>query len=138
MKTLRELQAYPSDQAYLCNDMSVAEKFNLPCPFRCGEPIWKGYGLVSVMIVVGNGLETGWVDIRNLSALDPGETFPCEPTPLWESMGFNAWAAHRRHQPWWHDGPEEKTRFEKFLDCEIETTHGPFVAKAGPIKVQSG
>ena len=119
MKTLRELSQYPADQAFLCNDSETAEKFNLPCPFRCGEPLCNGYGLVSVMIVVGNNLETGWTDIKCLSPLDPGEVFPCEPLPLWESMGLAAWAAHRRRQPWWTDGPEEKTKFQKFLNCEL-------------------
>jgi len=84
MKLLRELQQYPDDQAYLCNCADVAGRFGLPCPFRCGEPLWKGGGLLTVMFFTPGGqLETAWVDIKNLSAL-AGETFPC--MPAWERL----------------------------------------------------
>ncbi len=115
-----ELLTYPADQAYLCNQGDVARQFGLPRAFRCGEPIWKeGTGYVTVSFFTPAGeLHTAVVDHHNLTALDPGETFPCEPTPLWESMGLDAWAAHCRQQPWWNDRPS-KTRFQQFLDCEI-------------------
>ena len=41
MRTLRELQACPDDQAYLCNDTDTIAKYGLPGPFRCGQPSWK-------------------------------------------------------------------------------------------------
>ena len=120
MMQLREIKDYPVDQAYLFNHWDTAEKFGLPMPFRCGEPSWS---VTSAFVTVAfftpaGALHTAVVDHHNLSPLDPGETFPCDPLPLWESMGFEAWCAHRRRQPWWNDSPVT-TRFQDFLDAKL-------------------
>jgi hypothetical protein len=48
MKTLKDLQAMPDEQRYLCTDASIAARHNLVVPFECGCRLWLGYGVVRV------------------------------------------------------------------------------------------
>ena len=75
MKTLRELQACPDDQAYLCNDTDTIAKYGLPGPFRGG--------LLTVLTYLpGDTYATSvWVGITSLTPL-AGETF-YNNAPAW-------------------------------------------------------
>ncbi len=83
MKTLRELQACPDDQAYLCNDTDTIAKYGLPGPFRCGQPSWKGDGLLTVLTYLPGDTDATsvWVGITSLTPL-AGETF-YNNAPAW-------------------------------------------------------
>ena len=48
LRRLRDLQALPDDQVYLCHDKDTAAKYELPLPFRCGCRRWLGGGIVRV------------------------------------------------------------------------------------------
>ena len=48
MRRLKDLQAMPDEQKYLCTDRSVAERHQLKIPFECGCRLWLGLGIVRI------------------------------------------------------------------------------------------
>lgn len=76
LKLLRDLQALPEDQLYLCHDKEVADKHKLRCPFKCGCRTWRGGGVVSVDFYSGlpelfNHSRFQDVELVLISSLEP-------------------------------------------------------------------
>jgi hypothetical protein len=86
LRTLRDLQAMPDDQAYLCSDASVAERHGLSIPFKCGCRQWIGGGLVKVEFTSRNpkyGSQFQSSDYASIRSLSPvtGETWQFDVLP---------------------------------------------------------
>lgn len=86
LRTLRDLQAMPDDQAYLCSDASIAERHKLSVPFKCGCRQWIGSGLVRVEFTSRNTdygsryQSSDYASIRSLEPV-PGETWQFDILP---------------------------------------------------------
>jgi hypothetical protein len=48
LRTLRDLQRMPDNQAYQCWDTTVAQRHDLKVPFQCGCRQWNGAGVVTI------------------------------------------------------------------------------------------
>ncbi len=85
-RTLRELQALPDNQLYLCHDQSVAQRHKLQVPFKCGCRLWVGGGVVRVEFYSQNedyGTRFQVSDHADVKTLEPvpGETWQFDDPP---------------------------------------------------------
>jgi hypothetical protein len=48
VRNLRDLQRFPDDQVFLCNDPTLMRDYGVAEPIRCSKVYWKGGGVVSL------------------------------------------------------------------------------------------
>ncbi len=87
LRKLRDLQAQPDDQLYLCHDASVGERHKVRVPFECGCRQWVGAGMVKIEFYANDQLfsghrfqESDYADIRSLEPV-AGKTWAFDDLP---------------------------------------------------------
>lgn len=70
LKRFKDLRQYPDEQEYLCWCREEAKRLGLSVPFRCYRPIWRGGGIVTLLVPRELGEETMTVSIRKLQPVE--------------------------------------------------------------------